>query len=159
MQGLQSPPGPLPEPPVLPAPAHLPPAARMILELMLFTCLNLPCLHGLLVRSRLPGPPPQQLTSPPRCAHSQNWSDPTALVRTPHTSAPLSFLACPGLLLPFLVHWVNSCLLLKTQLRNPLLRDRTQSGENQSQARLEGCRNNDDGFLKCRALPFAHRLI
>lgn len=44
--------------------------------------------------------------------------------------------AClPNVLLPSLVHLVNSCLHLKTQLGNPLLREVTQSEKNQSQAK------------------------
>ena len=103
---------------------------------------TLPVFTGYQVSLDCPGcpSPPTSVPLPPShsppalgSAHSQNWSVPTALKYT----TPLSLCSvpvCPDILLPCLVHLVNSSLVLKTQLRNPLLREVNQSGHIRAKA-------------------------
>lgn len=149
---------------------HLPPLARLILESVTpFHLLRtLPAFPGFQVSQvvwiPLPSPPSapllsQRLTSrPQKCTFSKLVS--SHFPYTHYTSKSRSAASQPRNPPPPSVHLVNSCLLLKTQHTNPLFREVSQSGKNQSPAKEQReLVILAAFFLKFRALPLAPCLI
>jgi len=117
------------------------------------SCLHWPSGESMLPKARVPRISPSHRPSPQPCFPVAHLLTPrsaccqTGLLPFPLNIPRLQTACLPSVLLPSLVHLVNFCLHLKTQLRNPLLRKVTQSEKNQSQAK--------DWRDQQSALPFA----